>query len=58
MGDWMELDRFAKSKKSPIGYEVRIDTDFMLVFPDELISMPQTILLVIVNYLDELSVRS
>jgi hypothetical protein len=23
MGDWAELDRFAKSKKSPIGYEVR-----------------------------------
>lgn len=23
IGDWNELDRFSKSKKSPIGYEVR-----------------------------------
>lgn len=22
-GDWTELDRFSKSQKSPIGYEVR-----------------------------------
>ena len=25
MSDWTELDKFAKSKKSPIGYEVRWD---------------------------------
>jgi len=31
LGDWTELDRFAKSKKSPIGYEVPI-VDFFSRF--------------------------